>query len=309
MLSLYDHCMANGNAELLTRWHRERNGELTPSDVSHGSNRKVWWLCEKGHEWQAGVSAMTRYRDGCPVCAGKVVRRGFNDLKTLYPAIAAQWHGEKNGGLTPEEVTPGSNRKVWWLCEKGHEWEAPVKDRTALGSGCPYCANKLILPGINDLASRYPALAKQWDREKNGSLTPEQVAPGSNRKVWWICEEGHGWQALIRSRTGQDSGCPYCTGKKVLPGFNDLATVFPTIANQWHPTLNGGRKPTEVMPGCNEKIWWVCEEGHIWKAAVCSRTRKHNRTGCPVCSGLYHRSTLYRPEETNEPPQGVQTIL
>lgn len=298
MQSFHDYCIENDKVALLAHWHPQRNGELTPSDVSHGSNRLIWWRCEKGHEWQAKICEVARYRDGCPVCAGKTVLRGYNDLKTLHPRIAAEWNKEKNGGLTPEEVTPGCNKKVWWRCEKGHEWEAPVKDRTVLGSNCPYCANKLIIAGVNDLASRYPALAAQWDREKNGDLLPEQVAPGSNRKVWWRCAEGHEWQAFIRSRTGQDSGCPYCSGKKVLPGFNDLATVYPTIANQWHPTLNGELKPTDVVPGCNKRIWWICEEGHIWKTKINYRTAKRKRTGCPVCYGFSDRSTLYTPDST-----------
>ena len=224
--------------------------------------------------------------------------QGSNDLRTLYPKVAAQWNTERNGALTPEAVTAGSSRRVWWRCEHGHEWEAPVKERTVFHVGCPYCTGKKVLPGFNDLASLRPDLAAQWDGEKNGALTPEQVSAGSNRKVWWRCEQGHEWEAHIRSRTGADSGCPYCTGRKVLAGFNDLETLYPTVANQWHPTLNGELNPTDVTPGCNKKIWWICEEGHIWKTTVCSRTTKNHRTGCPVCIGMYHHSVLYKPENS-----------
>lgn len=297
MLSFYDYCVDSGKEYLLNRWNGPRNGELTPSDASHGSHRRVWWHCENGHEWQANICDVAQSSGGCPVCAGKTVVKGYNDLKTLYPQVAAQWNCEKNGALTPDSVTSGSMRRVWWRCESGHEWQAAVKDRTVLRANCPYCANRLIIRGVNDLASTEPALAAQWDREKNGALTPESVSAGSNRVVWWKCSRGHEWQAHIRSRTGSDSGCPYCTGKKVLEGFNDLAAVYPTIANQWHPTLNGDLKPTEVTAGCNRKVWWVCEEGHIWKTAVCARTAKRRHTGCPVCSGFYSHSTLYEPEK------------
>ena len=209
-----------------------------------------------------------------------------------------QWHTEKNGSFTPENVTSRSSRRVWWRCEKGHEWAALVKDRTMLHTGCPYCTNKQIIPGFNDLATLRPDLAEQWDREKNGILTPESVSVASNRKAWWRCEQGHEWEAHIHSRTGADSGCPYCTGRKVLVGFNDLATVYPTIANQWHPTLNGELNPTDVTSGCNKKIWWICEEGHIWRTSISARTAKRKRTGCPVCSGFYSHSTLYKPEKS-----------
>lgn len=212
--------------------------------------------------------------------------------------LIGQWDSGCNGDLTPADISYGSGRKVWWRCEKGHAWQATVKDRTMLSSGCPYCANRQILPGFNDLATLRPDLAEQWDREKNGDLTPESVSAGANRKVWWRCGNGHSWEALIRSRTSQDSGCPYCTGKKVLVGYNDLATLYPTIAAQWHPTLNGNLKPTDVVPGCNKRVWWICEEGHIWKAKICSRTAKNKRSGCPVCIGLHHHSTLYIPEIT-----------
>ena len=299
MLNFYDYCMNNGNAALLSRWNAERNGEYTPTNTSYGSHRRVWWRCENGHEWQANIYDVARSGGGCPVCAGKTAMKGCNDLATLYPELRAEWNTDKNDALTPEDVTAGSGRRVWWRCEKGHEWQAAVKDRTILHAGCPYCANRLIIPGFNDLATLCPELVEQWDVERNGGLTPESVSAGSNKMVWWRCEKGHGWQAYVRSRTGRDSGCPYCTGKKVLEGFNDLATVFPTIANQWHPTLNGDMKPTEISPGCNKKVWWICEEGHIWKTSVCARTAKRRHTGCPVCTGFYSRSTLYE-EKTGE---------
>ena len=60
------------------------------------------------------------------------------NLAVLHPDVAAQWHPTKNGDLTPYDVTPGSGKKVWWKCEKGHEWDATVGDRTR-GRGCPHC--------------------------------------------------------------------------------------------------------------------------------------------------------------------------
>lgn len=306
MLSFYDYCIESGNTALISRWDFRRNGSLTPADISYGSHRRICWRCEKGHEWEADICYVAQSSGGCPVCAGKSVVKGYNDLKTQHPELARQWNTERNGSLTPEDVTSGSTRKVWWRCEKGHEWQTPIKTRAVQGASCPYCANKLIIRGFNDLAALYPELAAQWDRERNGALEPENVFAGSNRRVWWRCEKGHAWQAVIGSRTNQDSGCPYCTGRRVLVGFNDLATVYPTIANQWHPALNGELKPTDVTPGCNKRVWWICEEGHIWKTKISARTAKRKRTACPVCGGCYSHSTLYKPEKSNEPPQGVQ---
>lgn len=269
--------------ELAAQWHPTRNGALTPSEVLPGSHRKVWWRCEKGHEWQAEVK--TRVNGcGCPVCANRKLAEGENDLATLRPELAAQWHPTRNGGLTPGDLTAGTRRKVWWRCDKGHEWQASVLSRTSLGNGCPVCAGKQIIPGENDLASQFPQLAAQWHPDKNGALRPENVSPNSNRKVWWLCPLGHAWKATVTSRSREGAGCPFCAGRKVWPGFNDLETVEPKVAAQWHPTLNGQLTPRMVTAGSRRKIWWQCPEGHVWKAVVYSRAGKR-KCGCPVCAG------------------------
>ena len=220
---------------------------------------------------------------GCPVCSNRVVVSGENDLETLEPLLAKQWHPEKNGGLMPKDVRPGSMRKVWWRCEKGHEWQAAIHARVS-GSGCPVCSGKNVIPGLNDLETHDPELAKQWHPERNQELMPNQVSPGSSKKVWWRCELGHEWQCSVASRTGRLSGCPYCSGRKVLQGFNDLKTLHPLVAAQWHPTKNGQLEPTMVTPGSTKKVWWKCSDGHEWKAVIYSRTGA-KKSGCPVCAG------------------------
>lgn len=222
--SLYAFCVRKGRQELLRQWDPAKNPALTPELVAAGSHRKVWWRCEKGHEWQATVASRAA-GCGCPVCAGRRVLPGENDLASRYPEVAAQWHPEKNGDLTPRDVTPRANRRVWWRCEQGHDYQSVVAFRTLRGSGCPYCAGKKVLPGFNDLASREPLLARQWDPEKNGGLTPEMVTAGSHRKVWWRCPEGHRWKAVICSRAGpQKCGCPVCAGRKPARERETVAT-------------------------------------------------------------------------------------
>ncbi|HJF52260.1 MAG TPA: zinc-ribbon domain-containing protein [Butyricicoccus pullicaecorum] len=105
------------------------------------------------------------------------------------------------------------------------------------------------------MASQFPEIAAQWHPEKNGILTPQQVTPCSNRKIWWKCELGHSYQAMIGARTRSRTGCPYCTGRKVLSGFNDLATLHLKIAKQWHTTLYGTLTPDSVTVGSHRKVW------------------------------------------------------
>ena len=280
--SLYDYCAKQNDPALLAQWHRIKNGSLTPRDVTYGSKRKVWWRCRKGHCWQAAVYTRTGNGAGCPFCAGKLPLAGENDLATLYPDLARQWHPKRNGAVTPEQVLPGSHRMVWWICEKGHEWRAQIKSRVR-GCGCPVCANREISPEENSLAARFPELAAQWHPVRNGKLTPDQIPPGTTRKVWWICEKGHEWRASAASRTGAGSGCPVCCGKQVVPGENDLASLFPAIAAQWHPTKNGDLTPRQVTPYANRKVWWRCEKGHDYQAVVGARTL--SASGCPYCAG------------------------
>ena len=281
--TLKSYCQRTNSESLLGQWDIQRNHPMTPDTVSYGSKQKAWWRCEKGHHWQAQIKSRAA-GCGCPFCVNRQIQPEENSLAHKYPLLAAQWHPTKNGPLTPESIPPGTRRKVWWQCERGHEWQASINSRTSGGCGCPVCAGRKVIPGENDFASRFPDLAAQWHPVKNGDLTPQQVAPGANRKVWWRCEKGHDYQAAVAARTINGSGCPYCAGKKVLPGFNDLASREPLLAKQWHPTLNGSLTPQMVTCGSHRKVWWQCPDGHVWKSVVYSRAGP-KQCGCPVCAG------------------------
>lgn len=402
--------LATTHPELAQEWHPTKNGDLTPQMVSKGSDKKVWWLGPCGHEWEAGVGHRVR-GTGCPVClterhtsfpeqtilyymkkvttaesrntefgkemdvwlpelrvgveyngfwhrdkaeadAGKVsffsdigiriitVKEGEQNLvegdviqyvysaaqkepldwaiKELfqllclvppeidvssdtsdiysqyitswkesslaanYPDLSAQWHPTKNGTISPEQIAPRSDKKIWWQCEKGHEWQATPNNRTTLKRGCPYCAGKIILPGFNDLATTHPELAVEWHPTKNQGLLPSDITYGSTKKVWWLGPCGHEWEASVNNRSNHKYGCPYCAGQKVLAGFNDLATTHPELAKEWHPTKNGDLLPSHVMAGSDKKVWWLGKCGHDWPAAIDHRSRG---SGCPVCYG------------------------
>lgn len=206
--------LASKNPALAKQWHPTKNGGLKPSQVGLGYQRKVWWQCEKGHAWQASVASRVKESAGCPICSNYIALAGYNDLATRYPAIAAQWHPTKNGALSPDQIVAGSNRYVWWQCRLGHSWRAKVVDRTRGTNGCPYCASRKTLAGFNDLATTHPDVAAQWHPELNGTLTPQQVTAGSNRRIWWICPEGHVWRTAVYNRTGKkrQTNCPICAG-------------------------------------------------------------------------------------------------
>ena len=167
---------------------------------------------------------------GCPVCKGQIIQPGFNDLQTRRPDIAAEWDTEKNAPLRPDATAVSSNKLVWWRCAKGHSYRAAVTDRTRTrSSGCPYCKKKVILPGVNDPKTLNPDLAAEWDTEKNGAADMEQLLNGSTFKAWWRCPLGHSYQASVRNRIYNKTGCPYCAGKRPTPA----STTWPPSGRTW----------------------------------------------------------------------------
>ena len=411
--------LATAEPVLAAEWHPTKNGSLTPEHVSTGSIKKVWWLGKCGHEWEAVVSSRARGH-GCPYCSGLRLLEGINDLQTINPELAQEWHPTKNGALTPTSISAGSEKKIWWLGKCGHEWQASPKSRNR-GNGCPICAKRMqssfpeqaiyyylnkafpdaknrytelgnnkmeidiFIPSLSigieydgkafhnteeavqrevrkyeicrengiklirvreldipekeigdiyiksthhptfsdldqtiaavletvdsekqvdinvkrdegeikaqyysilkdsSLLSARPDLAAEWHPTKNGILKPDMVAKAGNDKVWWLCANGHEWQAVVNSRY-MGNGCPYCAGKKLLLGYNDLQTVKPALAAEWHPTKNGNLLPTMFLEKSGRKVWWKCKEGHEWEAAIRHRS---NGSGCPYCWGRY----------------------
>lgn len=227
--------------------------------------RKVKWKCKEGHIWESLISNRIRHR-GCAVCAGKLVIRGVNDLSTLRPDIAKEAHG-----WDPSTLTIGSSKKVGWICTLGHTWVTDVKHRTKRGDGCPTCSGKVVLQGFNDLASKRPDLVKQAD-----GWDPKKFTETSGEKVKWKCKLGHTWEVRIADRTYYDTGCPICSGKQVLHGFNDLETMNPRIAAEAN-----GWDPRTVHFHSNKKYSWKCKHGHIWESVVESRVIQD--TNCLVC--------------------------
>ncbi len=286
--SLSDNSLLVRRPKVAAQWHPTRNGSLTPAMISFGSHRSVWWRCENGHEWRAQVKSRAN-GVGCPFCSNRIVEQGYNDLLTCAPNVAAQWDYEKNYPMRPEEFTFGSRASVWWNCKNGHHYKTSIYSRTRMDSDCPYCSGNKVLEGYNDLQSRFPDIAAQWDYEKNMPLQPSQLTAYANRRVWWLCEKGHSYKTLVSLRASRNTGCPYCANRMVLPGFNDLETTAPRVAAEWHPTKNGTLTPQMVTAGSNKSVWWRCSEGHEWKAIVCSRAGSSQSCGCPECAGRRKR--------------------
>ena len=236
-----------------------------PTTLIAGSGTSVDWKCKHGHKWSATLKDRSQ-GDGCPVCSNKRVLVGYNDLATTHPELAAQAEG-----WDPTLVVKFSHKKFKWRCEQGHIWITTVASRSS-GRGCPVCSGRQVLIGYNDLATTNPELAAQAD-----GWDPTTVNAGSDKRVGWKCKHGHKWNAVVSSRAGNARGCPVCSGRQVLGGYNDLATMNPELAVE-----ADGWDPTTVLAGSHKKLGWKCKHGHKWNAVVESRARG---LGCPFCAG------------------------
>lgn len=202
-------------------------------------------------------------------------------MKTIRP-IPAELAGEWDDQKDISEVSQGSGYRARWRCRHDgrHRWEASVKNRVK-GSGCPYCAGRKVLSGVDDISTTHPHLAEEWSPENTTS--PEEVSAGSSRKVRWTCsaEGSHRWEATVYNRV-QGSGCPYCAGQRAVAGVDDLSSLHPELAAQW--SEENASSPSQVLPMSSRKVQWVCEKDapHQWEAVVSSRVQG---SGCPYCTG------------------------
>lgn len=291
----YPFCMGK-KSEPLSVTHPEIAAEAdgwNPELFTHGHDKKKSWKCASGHSWEAAPYSRTgKQPRGCPVCAGKAIHIGFNDLATTHPTIASQ-----ASGWNPNEFSAGSKKKMAWQCSLGHIYEAAIQGRTLAGSGCPVCAGKSAAVGFNDLEAKFPEVAKEAD-----GWDPTTITSGSSKRMNWKCTKGHTWTATVSDRTGKHkSGCPICSNQKLAQGINDLQTLFPEVAKEsygWDPSkeIAGGKKSKE----------WKCQAGHIYKATIYQRCSKRMQ-GCPYCAN-YKVLPGFNDMATTHPDLAAQLV-
>jgi len=239
-----------------------------PSQVTFGSGVLRNWKCSRGHIWQKSPNGRTSSKiRGCPVCAGRRIQIGFNDLATTHPNLCLEIvEGD------PQKVSAGSHNNFKWRCSKGHTYEALVVNRAVGKSGCAKCINRGTSQRYETLAKSFPEIALEavgWD--------PSKVSGGSGQIRKWRCPEGHIYEMKIDKRTLRGHNCPFCSGHQVLVGFNDLATTHKHLISDVD-----GWDPTSYSKGSEFRANWKCQEGHKWKAFIVNRTL-HNQ-GCPSCA-------------------------
>lgn len=408
--------LATMNKILLSEWNYDKNIK-NPYEIGINNTSKIWWKCSKcNYEWQA-TPASRNAGNGCPVCANKVIIKGYNDYKTINNNVMEFWDYDKNK-IDPETISPGYNKKIYWKCPKcNHKWLGVTPRATREDTICPNCysefrisysekavtyyikridqtilenykppflngkefdiyipskriaieydgtyyhkdskrdiakdntcdkndikiyrirefgcptlkSSSICINRIDDkneslnlaikelikiiynkelevdvdkdnshineliifnnkkssLLDVHPELVKEWDYDKNNPLKPEYVKSSSSKNVWWKCSRcGNNWNAAIYSRS-VGNGCPYCSNRIIKEGFNDLKTICPTLSKEWNYDKNESLVPENIGAGTAKKVWWKCSKCDFeWKAAVNSRVRGN---GCPNCARI-----------------------
>ncbi|MEY8350928.1 zinc-ribbon domain-containing protein [Bacillus cereus] len=259
-----ENCLSTNNPELANQWNYKKNGDLTPESIHAKSNREVWWKCEEGHEWKASVNNRNagngKVKRGCKECRKKDNFANGQTLKEYCPDILCEWNYKKNN-VDPEEIPASYYHKVWWTCENGHEWEQSVRQRVKGLGKCQVCQSFGFL---------YPELAADWHSEKNGDLTPFDVAPRSSKKVWFKCPKGHEFERSLSNHLVANVNCSICNSATSFPEqaiFFYLNKVFPSVKNRhrfdFKNTNNVGVEADLFIPELNLAIEYDGRYAHM----------------------------------------------
>lgn len=272
--------------------------------ITSKSHLIIFWNCEKHGAYECQVSSKVAYNfssSGCPYCSHRKLFPGETDLESWSKNnnrqdILDSWDYEKNI-ILPSEILYASNKEFWFKCDKcGGEYKQVLYTKSLGNNRCPYCSNKRVLPGFNDLETwvhnhtEFQYILDEWDYSKN-IIKPSEMIPHSTKKIWFICPNNHSYCAKICNRLSNHTDCPYCAGKKVIIGVNDLKTWCiqnnrQDILDEWDYSKNTVT-PENISQGSGKKVWFICKNGHEYQQYLFNKTGKI--TGCPRCSN--HHST------------------
>lgn len=277
------------NEDIIKYWDYDKNDNNLLDKLSTGSNEKVWWKCDKGHSYIQSIKSKTK-GIGCPVCSNKLIVKGINDLATTNPELLREWDYENNTEITPYEISKGAEKKIWWICLKCKQSYQSYAYTKQINCGCPYCSNKIIKKGLNDIFTIHPLWEKSWDYKKN-KINPYTISCSSHKKVWWICYScNNKFERAISDIENQEKVfCKNCMIKRgrekrlntILEKSGSFIDKYPDIAKEWDYDKNSGLSPKDISYGSSIKVWWICQNGHSYRSTMSHRIFGRR---CPICS-------------------------
>jgi len=260
-----DNCLATTHAELVKEW----NDKTSPFTVHANSRKQVIWKCKNNHIWKTSIRNRAIQGKGCSKCKRLIASSEYN-FEIVYPEIAKDWGNNKK---LPNQYTPKSGQKVHWICKNNHQEYKSIKQRVE--TGCTKC-NKTKISKNYNLETICPHIKEIFDYEKN-NITPDALMPGSNRKIWLKCENGHSFRRKV-NKINEKTTCLKCSGA-IPTKTNNLYVNFPDLMKEWDYKKNK-IDPRTCSNGKKLKVWWKCKNGHSWKTSIYKRTYG---SGCPAC--------------------------
>lgn len=348
------------NPELIEEWDYEKNSPFTPNTIVFNSSRKIWWKCKScGFEWCAVLYHRTQTGTGCPKCAQqyksqsrlKTLIETYGSLAEHYPDLISEWHPTKNGKLTPNNIMAYSNKKVWWICPKGHEYEATPNNRNK-PSGCPICKSEkqtsipekiifyyiskvfpdaipnfqtrllgkkeldIFIPGIN-LAIEYDGEA--WHKNKDKDLEKAELCAKNNitlirfrepkcvnidddinsviykldhnindnqnmnKPLKWLFEYiNNNYQMNIDINIDVENDYDDILSKiQMYEKENSIAALRPDLLEKFDYEKNKNISPFDLSIASHKRVWWLCKNNHSYQSRVATIARGG---GCPECA-------------------------
>ena len=272
--SLKEKSLLTKNPTLSSEWDYKANCPATPEMYSPGSEEIVGWICHTcGLKWKAQINSRNS-GCGCSRCAKR-----YHYSTDEWIKEATKQHHSKYDYSKVEYID--SKTIVTITCPKHGDFPQIPSEHLS-GKGCKYCAGQAFHP-LNSLAVINPPIAAEWDYEKNGEITPNDVCKSDNRKFYWKCNWGkpHSYSAFIQQRL-RGTCCAVCAGRQFILETS-LATLFPDIAKEWDYEKNTPVTPLEIGKGYDKDVFWKCSNTKhpSYQAKVYNRTKKC--TGCKRC--------------------------
>ena len=260
----------------------------------------TFWTCPQGHKFTRSVAFHIESNGSCPVCTRSVLRVDQNNLATAYPQIARLWDPSMNLKL-PTETLDTTDEPISLIYDEGDTNNATVDQSLNSKCTCPTCTNRFIDPRNKSSAIRHPRFIRKWSAQND--YIPERAPKSRTKHDKWICLTcGGTFETSRRKQTLNDKPCPYCSGKRVLPGFNSLKDTHPELAAEWSDQNDCG--PENVLKSSTKRVKWNCHTcGGSFIASPSERELNDNR--CPYCKNKrplagYNTLAAEIPELTNE---------
>ena len=186
-----------------------------------------------------------------------------------------------------------------WCCQTCHgEYYEQIKNREYGDDSCPFCSNRRVLAGFNSLDVVKPELIPEWS-DNNERPMSDFIATSTYAALWY-CQICHGeYTEQIKNREYGDDSCPYCSGKKVLPGFNSFKIRHPDLIEEWDWINNYLlADPDEIRENYSQNVWWTCDKGSkIHKYLMTPKRRVYlqmrHMSACPICKGRRRKMRHY----------------